>query len=84
MLTAKDTTTDKIIGLDVGADDYMVKPFEADELAARIRALSRRPTQMQASVLQQRQLQLDPSTHKVSYAGQSLELTPKESGKVRD
>ncbi len=78
MLTAKDTTTDKIIGLDAGADDYMVKPFEVDELAARIRALSRRPTQIQALVLQQGQLQLDPGTHLVSYAGKTLELTPKE------
>ena len=44
MLTAKDTTTDKVIGLDAGADDYLVKPFELEELAARIRALHRRPT----------------------------------------
>lgn len=78
MLTAKDTTTDKIIGLDAGADDYMVKPFEVDELTARIRALSRRPTQIQAAVLQQGQLQLDLGTHGVSYAGNALDLTPKE------
>jgi len=78
MLTAKDTTTDKIVGLDAGADDYMVKPFEVDELAARIRALSRRPTQIQSTVLQQGQLQLDLGTHAVSYADTALELTPKE------
>lgn len=78
MLTAKDTTTDKIIGLDAGADDYMVKPFEVDELAARIRALSRRPTQIQATVLQQGQLRLDLGTHAVSYAETALDLTPKE------
>ena len=47
MLTAKDTTTDKIVGLDAGADDYLVKPFELDELAARIRALSPRSAQVQ-------------------------------------
>lgn len=78
MLTAKDTTTDKIIGLDAGADDYMVKPFEVDELAARIRALSRRPTQIQAAILQQGQLQLDLATHAVNYAEKPLDLTPKE------
>lgn len=78
MLTAKDTTTDKILGLDAGADDYMVKPFEVDELAARIRALSRRPIQIQATILQRGQLQLDPGTHAVSYAEADLDLTPKE------
>ncbi|NEQ51732.1 MAG: response regulator transcription factor [Leptolyngbya sp. SIO3F4] len=78
MLTAKDTTTDKIIGLDAGADDYMVKPFEVDELAARIRALSRRPTQMQSLVLQAGQLQLNLGTHLVQYGDKPLELTPKE------
>ena len=51
MLTAKDTTSDKIVGLDAGADDYLVKPFELDELAARIRALSRRNMEVQPLVL---------------------------------
>ncbi|MBT9317190.1 response regulator transcription factor [Leptothoe spongobia] len=78
MLTAKDTTTDKIIGLDAGADDYMVKPFELDELAARIRALSRRPIQMQSTVLKQGSLQLDPSTHAIQHNETFLNLTPKE------
>ena len=78
MLTAKDTTTDRVVGLDAGADDYLVKPFELEELAARIRALSRRPPQLQQTVLQQGQLSLNPATHHVSYAGRSLELTPKE------
>ena len=51
MLTARDTTSDKIIGLDAGADDYLVKPFELDELAARIRALSRRSAEVKPPTL---------------------------------
>ncbi|NER78301.1 MAG: response regulator transcription factor [Leptolyngbya sp. SIO1D8] len=78
MLTAKDTTTDRVIGLDAGADDYLVKPFELEELAARIRALARRPPQLTQPVLQQGKLQLNPTTHKVNYAGEPIELTPKE------
>ncbi|MEQ8960487.1 MAG: response regulator transcription factor [Coleofasciculus sp. C2-GNP5-27] len=78
MLTAKDTTTDKIIGLDAGADDYLVKPFELEELAARIRALLRRPPQMRQPVLRQGKLTLDPACHTVTYAGNPLDLTPKE------
>ncbi|MDX2215664.1 MAG: response regulator transcription factor [Oculatellaceae cyanobacterium bins.114] len=78
MLTAKDTTTDKVIGLDAGADDYLIKPFELEELSARIRALSRRPTEIQQSVLRYEQLELDSALHIVLYAGQPLSLTPKE------
>ncbi|MEO1295722.1 MAG: response regulator transcription factor [Cyanobacteria bacterium J06636_16] len=78
MLTAKDTTTDRVIGLDAGADDYLVKPFELEELAARIRALSRRPPQLQQSVLRHGNLVLNPATHSVTYTGHTLELTPKE------
>lgn len=78
MLTAKDTTTDKVIGLDAGADDYLVKPFELEELAARMRALLRRPTQMRQPVLQQGELVLNPALHTVTYAGVPLSLTPKE------
>lgn len=78
MLTAKDTTTDKIIGLDAGADDYLVKPFKIQELAARIRALARRSPDIQPPVLTCGNFQLDPSTHQVTYAGKLLSLTPKE------
>lgn len=78
MLTAKDTTTDRVIGLDSGADDYLIKPFELEELAARIRALARRPLQLQHAALQQGKLQLNPVTRQVSYAGYPVELTPKE------
>jgi len=78
MLTAKDTTEDKIIGLDAGADDYLVKPFKLEELAARIRALSRRLSDIKSLVLEYGNLKLDPSSQKVSYEGNFLELTPKE------
>lgn len=78
MLTARDTTKDKIIGLDAGADDYLVKPFELEELAARIRALLRRsPTTHQPSLIHG-DLQLDPSTYNVTYKNKPLLLTPKE------
>ncbi|XGV97116.1 MAG: response regulator transcription factor [Leptolyngbya sp. BL-A-14] len=78
MLTARDTTSDKVIGLDAGADDYLVKPFELEELAARIRALSRRTPELKPLILTHDGLQLDPSSHKVAYAGKELSLTPKE------
>ena len=78
MLTARDTTNDKIIGLDAGADDYLVKPFELDELAARIRALSRRALEIKPPTLIHGQLSLDPGTCTVSYADVPVLLTPKE------
>jgi two-component system, OmpR family, response regulator QseB len=78
MLTARDTTTDKIIGLDAGADDYLVKPFELEELAARIRALSRRNVETHQPILAHGDLQLDPSVCKVTYQNKLLSLTPKE------
>ena len=78
MLTAKDTTDDKVIGLDAGADDYLVKPFKLKELAARIRALSRRGYELKPQIHSYEELQLDPSTGKVTYKGNLLSLTPKE------
>ncbi len=78
MLTAKDTTDDKVIGLDAGADDYLVKPFKLKELAARIRALSRRSHELKPQTLSYQALQLEPSTGEVSYESNLLSLTPKE------
>lgn len=79
MLTARDTTADKIIGLDAGADDYMVKPFDLDELMARIRALHRRATSStQTQYLTWGSLRLNADTYEVVYAEQPLTLTPKE------
>jgi two-component system, OmpR family, response regulator QseB len=78
LLTAKDTTGDKVIGLDAGADDYLVKPFEVDELTARLRALSRRQPLYQSAILKHQEIELNPSTHSITYTGIALELTPKE------
>ncbi|MBW4494700.1 MAG: response regulator transcription factor [Oscillatoria princeps RMCB-10] len=80
MLTARDTSTDKVMGLDAGADDYVVKPFDLKELLARIRALLRRGSSILPPVLEWESLRLDPSTCEVTYAGQLLHLTPKEYG----
>ncbi|BAZ40455.1 multi-component transcriptional regulator [Calothrix sp. NIES-4101] len=78
LLTAKDTRTDKVIGLDAGADDYVVKPFDFQELSARIRALLRRGNTSLPPVLEWGALRLDPSTCEVTYADISLNLTAKE------
>jgi len=78
LLTAKDTKTDKVIGLDAGADDYVVKPFDFQELSARIRALLRRGNTSLPPVLEWGELRLDPSTCEVTYADISLNLTAKE------
>ena len=78
MLTARDTISDKIIGLDAGADDYMVKPFDLQELMARVRALIRRGTTTSSSSLVRGQLKLDSLTHEVHYDNQEFFPTPKE------
>jgi two-component system, OmpR family, response regulator QseB len=78
MLTARDTIGDKVVGLDAGADDYLVKPFELEELAARIRALSRRTPEMQSDLLSYGALQLDPGRCVVTYDRAEIDLTPKE------
>lgn len=78
MLTARDTTMDKVIGLDAGADDYLIKPFELEELSARVRALSRRGTSPPQGILQHRELRLDPNVRQVKYRDTELNLTPKE------
>ncbi|HLO50234.1 MAG TPA: response regulator transcription factor, partial [Kamptonema sp.] len=78
MLTAKDTSTDKVIGLDAGADDYVIKPFDLPELAARIRALLRRGSTTLPPVLEWGNLRLNPNTCDVTYESNLLHLTPKE------
>lgn len=78
LLTARDTVADKINGLDAGADDYVVKPFNLQELMARIRALLRRGAIAMNAGLRWGDLQLDASTFEVTYADQPLQLTPKE------
>ena len=78
MLTAKDAIQDRVQGLDAGADDYMTKPFELDELLARIRALLRRTQLERAPVLTFADLTLDTSTRQASRKGRSIPLTAKE------
>ncbi len=78
MLTACDTLNDEINGLDVGADDYVVKPVDLQKLFARIRALLRRRTVASTPVLQWGDLQLNPSTYEVRYGQTPVHLTPKE------
>jgi len=78
MLTARDTSTNKVMGLDAGADDYVVKPFDLQELMARIRALLRRGSSTLALLLEWESLRLNSNTCEVTYKGQLLHLTPKE------
>ncbi|NPV75152.1 MAG: response regulator transcription factor [Anaerolineae bacterium] len=78
ILTARDALQDRILGLDSGADDYMVKPFELDELLARIRALLRRTQQERVPVLTFADLTLDISTRQVTRKNRVVSLTAKE------
>jgi len=78
MLTARDAVEDRVAGLDVGADDYLAKPFAFPELEARIRALARRGAEPRPSVLRCADLELDPATRKVARGGAPIELSPVE------
>lgn len=78
MLTARDALPDRVTGLDSGADDYLVKPFEVDELRARIRALLRRESVDKSALLRAGDLALDPATHHVQRGERSIDLTAKE------
>ncbi|WP_263971710.1 response regulator transcription factor [Leptolyngbya ohadii] len=78
LLTARNSSHDKARGLDAGADDYVVKPFDPEELAARIRALLRRNQTIGQSVLEWEALRLDPGSCEVTYANQPIALTAKE------
>jgi len=78
MLTARDAPPDRIQGLDAGADDYLVKPFDFGELVARVRALQRRPRGVGAPVLERGGLSLDPARREVTLNGKRLNLTTAE------
>lgn len=78
ILTAMDAVDDRIKGLDAGADDYLVKPFDMGELAARLRALVRRASGSAAPELQVAGVRLDPAAHHVLYQDQPVELSAKE------
>ena len=78
VLTARDAVGDKVAGLDSGADDYLVKPFELDELLARLRAVVRRHAGRAAAALEVGELRLDPATREVSRAGRPVLLSARE------
>ncbi len=78
ILTARDDTDDRIIGLDAGADDYLVKPFDLNELKARLRALLRRSAGRAQMLVEHAGVSLDPTTQQVRYQDTAVVLTPKE------
>ncbi|GJM42708.1 MAG: DNA-binding response regulator [Ardenticatenaceae bacterium] len=78
MLTARDTIDDRVLGLDAGADDYLVKPFAFPELLARVRALLRRPPLQMGTVLQIADLEMDLAKREVRRNGRFIELSPRE------
>jgi len=78
VLTARDALPDKVAGLDAGADDYLVKPFELDELLARLRAVGRRASGRAQPLLQVADLRLDPATREVSRDGRPVVLSARE------
>ncbi len=78
ILTARDAVTSKIACLDAGADDYLVKPFDPDELAARIRVLLRRRAGASGPLIEHRDLAMDPAERRVTLAGIEINLSPRE------
>ncbi len=78
LLTAFDRIEDRILGLDSGADDYVVKPFDLDELSARIRALLRRNSGRSAPVMEHGDIVVDPASHVVTKNGRGIDISPRE------
>jgi two-component system response regulator QseB len=78
ILTARDSVEDRVLGLDSGADDYLLKPCDLDELAARLRALLRRHGGRADNTIHHGEIALDPAAHTVSIAGKSIDITPRE------
>ena len=78
VLTARDAVADRVKGLDAGADDYLVKPFDLEELAARVRALLRRKSGRADPLLQVGRLAINPATHEVSVDGKAVSLSARE------
>ena len=80
IITARDAVSDRVAGLDAGADDYLIKPFDLDELAARIRALLRRKSGRPVPLLEHHGIVLDPAAHRVTSHGVEVALSPREFG----
>src|SRR6202165_2825304 len=78
IITARDAVSDRVQGLDAGADDYLIKPFDLDELAARIRALLRRKARRAAPRIEYLGVVLDPAAHRVTRDGAEIALSPRE------
>jgi two-component system, OmpR family, response regulator len=78
VITARDSVADRVQGLDVGADDYLVKPFHTEELAARVRAVLRRRAGRADSLIAVGELSLNPATHEATLKGESVALSPRE------
>lgn len=78
ILTAKDTIPDRVMGLDTGADDFVIKPFELDEVCARLRALVRRKEGRSIPTIEHKGIVLDPASRLVTYNGEKVELSQKE------
>ena len=84
LLTARSALSDRVTGLDKGADDYLVKPFELDELTARVRALLRRSRQRAAPTIKYQGIQLDPASRTVTLDGKLVELPLREFSLLED
>ncbi len=78
ILTARDTTSDKVLGLDAGADDYLAKPFEIDELLARLRAMERRLSNVKSPAIVIGQVSIDTSSHEVTVEGEGITMSRRE------
>lgn len=78
LLTARDSINDRVEGLDSGADDYLVKPFDLDELNARLRALLRRRSGRAEPILEHRGIMMDPAAHRVEFNGDEVNLSSRE------
>jgi two-component system, OmpR family, response regulator len=83
VITARDAIDDRILGLDAGADDYIVKPFDIGELLARMRAVVRRKAGSPHPILSNGRIDLDPATHEVSFDGAPVRLTAREFSLLR-